>query len=81
MKWPSEILQDLPYFYNMKAHAVFFSFFISCNFIFFPNEWPGLCWHRPGLSLVKKNKVVRNEKQKLHEFSYDKNVTNFEGFR
>ena len=31
MKWPSEILQNLPYFYHKKTH-------ISCNFIFFPNE-------------------------------------------
>ena len=52
MKWPSEILQTLPYFYHKKTHIVF-SFFISCNFIFLPNECPGLCRHRPGQSWGK----------------------------
>ena len=31
-------------------------FFISCYFIFFPNERPGLCRHRPGHSLGEKIK-------------------------
>ena len=34
MKCPSEILQNLPYFYHKKAHVVFFYFSISCSFIF-----------------------------------------------
>ena len=55
MKWPSERLQNLPYFWNTKTHVVF-SFFISCYFIFPPNECPGLCWHRPGHSLGEKIK-------------------------
>ena len=41
MKWPSEMLQNLPYFWNMKTHVCSF-FFISCYFIFFSNECPGL---------------------------------------
>ena len=46
--------------------------------LFFPNEFPGLCQHRPGHSLERKNKVTRNEK--LHGFSYGKNMANFEVF-
>ena len=59
----------------------FFSFFISSNFIFFTNECPGLCRHKPGHSLVKKIKLneIKNEK-KLHGFSYYKNIANFEAF-
>ena len=41
-----------------------FPFFISCYFLFSPNKCPGVCRHRPGHSLGKKNKVARNEKQK-----------------
>ena len=54
-------------FYNPSKFAIFLSlrkgtqiFFISCNFIFSPNECPGQ--HRPGHSLGKKNKVAQNEK-------------------
>ena len=45
-----------------------FPFFISCNFIVFPNEWPGLCRYR------ENNKVARNEKWKnqLCVFVYKK---------
>ena len=32
----------------------FFSFFISCNIIFFPNECPGPCRHRPGHEVEHK---------------------------
>ena len=39
MKWPCEMLQKLPYFWNMKTHADYFSF---CATLFFPNEFPGL---------------------------------------
>ena len=48
---------------------------------FFPNECPGLCRHTPGHSLREKIKLheMKNEK-KLHGFSYDKNIANFEGF-
>ena len=69
MKCSSEMLQNFPYFWNTKTHS-FFSFFISCYFIFFPNECPGLCQHRPGHSL--------GEKIKLHEM---KNEKNYMGFR
>ena len=49
--------------------------------MFLPNECPGLCRQRPGHSLGKNHKVARNEKQKkLHEFSYSKNMANFEAF-
>ena len=33
MKWPSENLQNLPYFWNIQTH-VFLLFFIPCYFIF-----------------------------------------------
>ena len=55
---------------------VVFLFFISCYFIFPPNECPGLCRHR------EKNNVAKNEKQKkLHGFSFSINIANFEAFR
>ena len=54
MKCSSGTLQNLSYFWNTKTHAVFIIFFISCYFIFSPNECPGLCQHRPGHSLGKK---------------------------
>ena len=34
----------------IRKSMQFFSFFISCNFIFLPYECPGLCRHRPGHS-------------------------------
>ena len=40
-KCSSETLQNLLYFMYKKTHVVF-SFFISCNFIFLPYEFPGL---------------------------------------
>ena len=69
MKWPGEILQNLPYFMHKKTHVVFFSFFISCHFIFLPNECSGLCRHRPGHSLDKDIK--------LHEMKNEKNYMGF----
>ena len=44
----------------------FFSFFISCYFSFSPNEYPGLCRHRPGHLLGKirlHNHEIENEKK------------------
>ena len=44
MKRPSKMLQNLPYFiYLYENPKLLFPFFISCYFIFFPNECPGLC--------------------------------------
>ena len=67
-------------------YSFFLRFFISCNFIFSPNECPGLLSNRvdqgPGHSLGKKLKLHEmKNKKKLHVFSYDKNMANFEGFR
>ena len=33
-KSSSETLQNLPYFWHKKTHVFFFSFFVSCLFIF-----------------------------------------------
>ena len=63
MKWPSKILQNLPYFYRKKPHTIFSDFHFK-QVYFFPNEFPGLCWHRPGHSLGEKNLVAQDEKQK-----------------
>ena len=41
-------------FYIYENLRLLFPFFISCNFIFVPNECPGLCRQRPGHSLEKK---------------------------
>ena len=66
MKCPRKTLQNLLYFWNMKTHVFIFYF---CYFIFFPNECPGLCRHRPGHSLGKK--------LKLHELKNEKNYVGF----
>ena len=81
MKCSRKTLQNLLYFMHKKTLVVFFSFFISCNFIFLPYECPGLCWHRPEHSLGKNMKLheMKNEK-KLRGFSYYKNMANFEAF-
>ena len=63
MKLPSEILQNLPYFYHKKTHVVFFHFSFRATLYFY---------------LI--NAIVY-EKKKIHRFSYDKNMANFEGFR
>ena len=60
---PAKMLQNLLYFYNKKTRVVFL-FFISSNFILFPNECPGLCRHRPGHSLVKKIKLLEMKNEK-----------------
>ena len=54
-------------FYTIQKPKV--AFFISCYFIFLPNECPGLCQHRPGHLLVKKIKLV--------EMKNEKNYTGF----
>ena len=45
MKSSRKTLQNLPYFWNMKTHVVFFVFHFVLLY-FFPNECPGLCRHR-----------------------------------
>ena len=51
-------------FYIYENPKLLFPFFISCYFIFLPNECPGLCRHRPGHSLVKKIKLLEMENEK-----------------
>ena len=48
MKWPSEMLQNLP-FWNTKTHIIF-SFFTLCHFIFCLT-----CQNRPGGYSLGKN--------------------------
>ena len=36
MKWPSEMLHNLPYFWNTKTHLVIFHWMLL---YFFPNDW------------------------------------------
>ena len=56
------VLDEMTYFWNTKTHVVFF-FVVHFMLLYFsPNECPGLCQHRPGHSLGKKNKVAQNEK-------------------
>ena len=56
---PLEKCFKICYILCIRKPMYFFSFFISCYFIFSPNECPGLCRHRPGHSLgEKKNKVA-----------------------
>ena len=51
------------------------------QFYFSPNEYPGLCRHRPGHSLGKVIKLheMKNGKGNFG-FSYSKNMANFEAF-
>ena len=51
-------------FYINENSKLLFPFFISCYFIFFTNEYPGLCRHRPGHSLVKKIKLLEMKNEK-----------------
>ena len=68
-------------FYIYENPNLLFSFFNSSYFIYFPNECPGLCQHRPGHSLGENSKLhkMKNGK-KLHGFSCYKNMANFEAF-
>ena len=58
-------------FYTYKNPKLLFLFFILCNFIFSPNECPGLCRHRLGHSLGGKIKLheMKNGKSNFG-FSY-----------
>ena len=68
MKWPSEMLQNLAYFWNVKTH---FSFFIYCYFIFFLiNALVG--WSMSSAFIRGKNNVAHNEK-KYVGFIFQKN--------
>ena len=73
------MLQNLSYFWNTKTYIAFFHFSFHATTLFFPNEWPGLCRHRPGHSLERKIKY-HEMKKKLHGFSNFKNMANFEAF-
>ena len=68
-------------FYIYENPKLLFPFFISCYFIFSPNECPGLCQHRPGHSLGKKIKQheMKNGKSNFG-FSFVKSIANFEAF-
>ena len=68
MKCSSEMLQNLPYFWNMRTYV---GFFILCYFIFPPNECPDLCRYRPRACIREANKVARNEKRKKNYMSFD----------
>ena len=78
------MLNEMTY-WNASKFAIFLEyenpcsffclFFISCCFIFSPNEYPGLCRLKPGHSFGGKNEVAQNEKRKnLRGFSYSKNM-------
>ena len=49
-----------------------FFFFILCYFIFFPNECPGLCRHRPRHSLGKIIKKHQMKKKTAWVFVFQK---------
>ena len=77
MKWPGETLQNLPYFIYTKTQSCFFHFSFRAT-LFFP-LMNALVY--VDIDIREKNKVARNEKRKnLHEFSYSKNMANFEMF-
>ena len=63
MKWPSKMLQNMPYSWNTKTYVVFFCIL----FAFLINAL--IYGHRPGHSLWEKNKVARNEKRKKNLYS------------
>ena len=51
IRWNASKFAKIYIYENPK---LLFPFFILCYFIFFPNECPVLCQHRPGHSLGKK---------------------------
>ena len=62
-----EMLQNLLFFiYLYENPKLLFPFFISCYFIFLPNECPGLYRHRPGHSLGENIKLHEMENEKKH---------------
>ena len=82
MKWPSKMLQNLLYFWNMKTQEVFFVFHFMLLY-FFP-LLNGLVYVDidQGVSIREKYKIAaQNEKRKkLCGLSNDKNIANFEAF-
>ena len=75
MKLSSEMLQNLPYFWNTKTHVFFFLFSFHATLLF--SLMNALVYVNMG-----KNKLARieNRKNNLHGFSYFKNMANFEAF-
>ena len=61
MKWTSEMLQNLSYFWNTKIHIIFVLFFISCYTLFFLNEFPWSMSTYSRAFIKEKNKVTQNE--------------------
>ena len=68
-------------FHIYENPKMLFPFFISCYFIFFPNECHGLWRHRPGHLLGENAKYheMKNRKSNIG-FSYIWNMANFEVF-
>ena len=65
MKWPSEMVQNLPYFiYIRKTKVAFSVFHFVLHYFCSLNECPDQCQHKPGHLLGEKNKVAWNEKWK-----------------
>ena len=58
-------------FYIYENPKLFFTFFISCNFMFLPNECPGVCRQLQGHSLGKNIKLHEMKNGKCNfGFSY-----------
>ena len=55
MKWPSKMLQNLPYFWNMKTHVAFSDFHFVL--LFSSNE----CRHRLGHSLHTEFSAIKTQ--------------------
>ena len=70
MKCSRKILQNLPHFWNMKTHIVFFVFHFVLLY-FFPNECLVSFIRGKTSSMKWKKKCV---------FSYSKNMANYEAF-
>ena len=80
MKCSSEMLQNLPYFWNTETRIVFFGFHFGLIYFFF--QMNALVYIDIDQNIhFGKNKAAQNEKRKkLHGFSYSKNRANFEAF-
>ena len=78
MKRSSEMLQNLPYFWNTKTRVVFcFSFLAT---FFFPLINALVYVNIDQGSLGGKDEVARNEKLNCMGFCIFKNMANFEAF-
>ena len=80
MKSSSKMFQ-ICHIFGIRTSIYFFLFSFHATNLFPPNECPGICFQRPGHSLLCKKISKKWKQKKMCGFSNLKNITNFEVFR